>query len=70
MKDRMGKDLTGAEIVHKAANRGVNILLDAELLFLNWLTAGIPLHSVRKFFFRLAGVKIGKDSFIHMHTRF
>lgn len=70
MKDRMGRELTGTEIVHKAANRGVNILLDFELMLLNFISATVPFHSLRKLFFRLAGVKIGKNSFIHMGGRF
>ncbi len=28
----------------------------------------IPLHHVRRFFYRLAGMKIGKGSALHMHT--
>lgn len=70
MKDRMGRELTGQEVVHKAANRGVNILLDFQLMLLNFISCTIPLHSVRKFAYHLAGVKIGKNSFIHMGARF
>ena len=70
MKDRTGRELTGDEVMHKAANRGVNILLDFELMFLNLISCTIPFHSVRKLAYRLAGVKIGKSSYIHMGTRF
>jgi maltose O-acetyltransferase len=70
MKDRMGQELTGAQIAQKSINRGVNILLDFELMLLNFTSCSVPLHSIRKFFFRLAGVKIGKNSFLHMGTRF
>lgn len=70
MRDRRGRELTGEEVAQKAANRGVNILLDLELMFLNFISCAVPFHSVRKFFFQLAGVKIGKNSFIHMGARF
>ena len=70
MKDRMGRELTTDQVVKKAANRGVNILLDFELMLLNFISCAVPFHSLRKLIFRLAGVKIGKNSFIHMSTRF
>lgn len=70
MKDRMGRELTGKEMAQKAVNRGVNIFLDFELMLLNFISSAVPFHSVRKLFFRLAGVKIGKNSFIHMGVRF
>ena len=70
MKDRTGRELTGGEVMHKAANRGVNILLDFELMLLNFISCTIPFHSVRKLFYRAAGVKIGKNSYIHMGARF
>lgn len=66
----MGRELSEAEVARKAASRGVNILLDFELMLLNLIGNIVPFHSVRKFFYRLAGVKIGKNSFIHMGSRF
>lgn len=70
MKDRMSRGLTSEEVVKKSINRGVNIILDFELMLLNLISSTVPFHSVRKLFFRLAGVKIGKNSFIHMGARF
>ncbi|MBI3282463.1 acyltransferase [Candidatus Curtissbacteria bacterium] len=70
MKDRVGRELTGAGVLSKAVNRGVNILLDFELMFLNLISCTVPFHSIRKLAYRLAGVKIGKNSFIHMGARF
>ena len=70
MKDRMGRELTTEDVAKKALNRGVNVLLDFELMILNLISCLVPLHSVRKFFFRFAGVKIGKNSYIHMGVRF
>lgn len=70
MQDRTGKDLSTTPFLDKAVNRLFNIFLDAVLYKLNIVTYVIPFHSIRKFIFRIAGVKIGKNSFIHMGTRF
>lgn len=70
MKDKMGKELSGSEVVSKSLNRIKWIWLDIILFKLNLTSAVIPFHSVRKFIFRIFGVKIGKNSFIHMRTRF
>lgn len=70
MKDRTGKQLTNMEVVVRAINRLFNIWLDLVLWKLNIISSLVPFHSVRKFAFRLAGVKIGKNSYIHMGTRF
>lgn len=70
MKDRTGRELTGKEIVKKSVNRFTNILLDFELMLLNIVSSTVPLHFVRRLIFRLAGVKIGKNSYLHMWTRF
>ena len=66
----MGRELTTEDVAKKTINRGVNVLLDFELMILNLISCLVPLHSVRKFFFRFAGVKIGKNSYIHMGVRF
>jgi len=70
MKDRLGKELATKQIVEKSLNRGYNIIIDLELLLLNFISCTVPLHSIRNLFYRLAGVKIGKNSFIHMGARF
>lgn len=70
MKDRMGRELTSEEVAKKALARGVNVLLDFELMILNLISCTVPFHSVRKFFFRLAEIKIGKNSYVHMGVRF
>src|SRR3990170_7958883 len=70
MKDRMGRELARQEAIKKILNRLFNIYLDLVLFKLNMISSIIPLHSIRKFYFRLVGIKIGKDSFIHMGTRF
>ena len=70
MKDRTGKNLTSSEVFKKAINRAYNIIVDLELLVLNFISSTIPVHSIRKLFYRAAGVKIGKNSFVHMGARF
>ncbi len=45
------------------------IILEFELMLLRWV-GFIPSHLIRKFFYRLAGIKIGKDSAIHMWANF
>lgn len=69
MKDRTGKTLTTTEVLQKAGNRVVNILLELELFFLHCV-GWIPSHHIRRFFYRLAGMKIGKGSTIHMGASF
>ena len=70
MKDRMDRELTAREIIAKVIIRILHILLDIELMVLSVICALVPLHSIRNLFLRLAGVKIGKHSFIHMGVRF
>lgn len=69
MQDRTGRELSGVEIVSKGVNRFKWIWLDFYLFFLNRLAYEMPLHFVRKLFFRLGGMKIGKNSYIHMWSR-
>src|SRR4030042_4506216 len=70
MKDRMGKELNTIEIIAKVIITIRHIFLDLELLLLNIVTSIIPLHSIRNLSLRIAGVRIGKHSFIHMGVRF
>ncbi len=70
MKDRMGKELTNEETFQKVINRVKNIWLDFWLMVLYEIGINVPFHSVRNFFYRIAGMKIGKDSYIHMWARF
>ena len=70
MKDRMGTELTSKEVTKKAANRAKNIWLDFWLYIINELVYNIPIHSIRKFFYRISGMKIGKNSYVHMWSRF
>ena len=68
-KDRMGKPLSTTQALGKIINRMFNWVLDFELLLITW--AGLmPFHSFRLIFYKLAGVKIGKGSTIHIGARF
>jgi len=69
MRDRTGKKLTIREVVKKAINRLEAILLDLELMLLRWV-GYIPLHTIRLLAYRLAGVKIGCGSRIHIGANF
>ncbi|OGH18903.1 MAG: hypothetical protein A3F31_04820 [Candidatus Levybacteria bacterium RIFCSPHIGHO2_12_FULL_38_12] len=40
------------------------------MFFLNSFVGNIPSHFIRRFFYRLSGVKIGKGTTIHMGVRF
>lgn len=68
-KDKNGKPLSWSEAVKKIYNRFLNIFLDFELMLLRWV-GHIPFHSVRRFFYSLAGVKMGRGSTIHMWANF
>ncbi|VVA43452.1 Acyltransferase [Candidatus Roizmanbacteria bacterium] len=67
--DKDGKTLTMGEVFGKVISRIKNILLEFEVFLLH-LVGWIPSHCCRRFFYRLAGIKIGKGSTIHMKARF
>ncbi|MEA2056661.1 MAG: acyltransferase, partial [Patescibacteria group bacterium] len=57
------------QLSQKATGRVQAIYLEIVTSFL-WLIVGyIPFHSVRRFFYRLFGMKIGKKSSLHMMAR-
>ncbi len=66
----MGHNLSNREVAQKVASRGINIMLDFELLVLNFVSSTVPSHLLRKLIFQIAGVRIGKKSYIHMGVRF
>lgn len=69
LKDRMGKPLTIEEAGEKVFTRIDNYILDFILLILRCVSH-IPSHSIRRFFYRIFGVKIGTGSTIHMWCSF
>lgn len=68
-RDRLGRQLTLCEACQKFIKRFYNYWLDFELMLLRWV-GHFPCHFTRRFFYRLAGVKIGKGSTIHMWANF
>lgn len=67
--DKDGHQLSLGKAFGKILNRFSNYFLDGEL-YLLWLVGYIPIHFVRRFFYRLADMKIGKGSTLHMGARF
>lgn len=68
-KDRMGRKLSFRGGLVKIIYRIYSYLLDLELFFLR-LVGWIPVYSIRRLFYVLDGVKIGKGAHIHMGTQF
>lgn len=68
-RDRMGRELGFNEALPKILNRIYNYWLDFELMLLRWV-GHIPFHSVRKFFYILSGMQIGKKATLHMWASF
>lgn len=69
MRDKTGKDLTTDEVMQKGRARVSAILLELTNFILHCI-GYVPSHLVRKFFYRVAGVRIGKGTSIHMGARF
>lgn len=64
------ESLTGrASIFEKVLNRLATIWLEFVTGFLWWAVGELPIHHVRRFFYRLSGMKIGSGSTIHMRAR-
>lgn len=53
----------------KITNRLYNIVLDFELMILTWV-GFVPIHFVRRLFYKAAGLKMGKGSTFHYGARF
>lgn len=69
LETKSGEKLTLSQAWPKIVNRLANYLLDFKLMLLS-LVGYCPFHTWRCFCYRLAGVKIGKGSTIHMWARF
>lgn len=69
MRDKTGKVLSPIEVLSKIARRIGNILLEFEVMILHFV-GYIPSHHVRRFFYRISGIQIGKGSTIHTGARF
>lgn len=69
MKDRNGRNLSSSQTIEKIHFRIYTIVLEFSLMLLRWV-GHVPLHTVRKIFYRLFGIKIPWDSTIHMWANF
>lgn len=69
MKDRTGKQLNFGEVMQKIVNRIDTIDLEFETMVLRFV-GYIPFHCIRRFFYRLGGMKIGKGSVVHTGATF
>lgn len=69
IEDKTRKQLAPNEIGQKVINRLGNILLELGVYLLH-LVGSLPCHIIRRFFYRLSGIKIGRGSTIHMGARF
>ncbi|MFC1624896.1 acyltransferase [Patescibacteria group bacterium] len=69
IRDKNSNVLSTKEVINKVINRIFNVFLDFWLMILRWV-GFIPFHFVRKFFYRLSGIKIGNKATIHMWANF
>lgn len=69
ISDRTGKRLTVRRLFQKILIRIANIILEFEIFILHLISI-IPIHHLRRFFYRLGGVKIGRGTTIHTGARF
>lgn len=67
--DKDGRPLSASQVLHKIIVRIQTIHLEWVTGFLWWFVGYIPSHHVRRFFYRLAGMRIGTKSTIHMGAR-
>ncbi len=68
--DKMGKPLTIGRAFGKGFRRFYNWYLDAKLFKIHFVSLHVPFWFIRKFVFKLFGVKIGKGTTIHMGCKF
>lgn len=69
MADKTGKSSSMNDLFIKILKRIGTISLEFGLMLLHFFSF-IPSHHIRRFFYRLAGMKIGKGSTIHMGAKF
>lgn len=69
MTDKDGQNLSTSQLAGKIARRLEAYYLELVTGLLWWLVGEIPFHSVRKFFYRLAGMHLGRHSTLHMKAR-
>lgn len=68
-KDKTGRILSSGEVKKKIIARMGAVCLEFHLMLLRWV-GHLPSNCLRKFFYCLAGVRIGRGSTIHMWANF
>lgn len=68
--DKYGNNLTLSFAMKKIKNRIKNVFIDFELFMIHLISSNVPSHILRKYVFTIDGVKIGRNSTIHMGCRF
>lgn len=69
LTDKDGQPLNTNQVIQKLINRSKAWKLEFVTGFLWWCVGNIPFHSIRKLFYRLAGMKVGRGSTLHMKAR-
>lgn len=67
--DKDGNALSPSQVIEKVLVRIKTIYLELVTGLLWWFVGYIPSHHFRRFFYKLSGMKIGKESTIHMGAR-
>lgn len=67
--DKTGQQVSPGQLVEKLGQRAIQIFIEI-LTFILHVVGFIPIHHVRRFAYRLGGIKIGKGSTLHMGTVF
>ena len=68
--DKHGNSLNSRQATHKIWVRIYNWFCDFKLLIIHLVSFHIPFHCFRRTIFKLAGLKIGKGSTLHMGCKF
>lgn len=68
-RDRMGKPLGWSLAIRKMRVRVWSYLLEFVTGFLWYVVGSVPSHTIRNFFYKTAGVRLGKGSTLHMFCR-
>lgn len=68
--DKHGNKLEFGSALKKALIRIYNWWLDFKLFIIHLISLHVPFYSIRKLVLSLAGVRIGKDTTIHMGCKF
>ena len=69
ISDKNGQAITWSQFFAKVLNRVKTLHLEFAAGFLWWFVGYLPSHCLRRFFYKLCGMKIGKNSTIHMMAR-